>query len=231
MSKLKILKMIRVVLLLLIFALTFSSGVSVRAEGDDSGYSEEEKEAAKAWLSAHGYPPTRAGAEAAYQDYLNGKFDDDPEVQQYMGGGDDDDDEDEDDEDGEDSTEQKTEISTEEQTTEAVTESSKTGNGSVGTEVASADEKKTESSKAVVPEKKTEQQKVEEKPDNVPSDINELSEQQVIKIEDEQLEQPKGIQISDILLAGSAVLAAVLVFVAFRTGKKKKSVNESEADE
>ena len=203
MSKLKILKMIRVVLLLLIFALTFSSGVSVRAEGDDSGYSEEEKEAAKAWLSAHGYPPTRAGAEAAYQD----------------------------DEDGEDSTEQKTEISTEEQTTEAVTESSKTGNGSVGTEVASADEKKTESSKAVVPEKKTEQQKVEEKPDNVPSDINELSEQQVIKIEDEQLEQPKGIQISDILLAGSAVLAAVLVFVAFRAGKKKKSVNESEADE
>ena len=226
MSKLKILKMIRVVLLLLIFALTFSSGVSVRAEGDDSGYSEEEKEAAKAWLSAHGYPPTRAGAEAAYQDYLNGKFDDDPEVQQYMGGGDD-----EDDEDGEDSTEQKTEISTEEQTTEAVTESSKTGNGSVGTEVASVEEKKTESSKAVVPEKKTEQQKVEEKPDNVPSDINELSEQQVIKIEDEQLEQPKGIQISDILLAGSAVLAAVLVFVAFRAGKKKKSVNESEADE
>jgi hypothetical protein len=226
MSKSKILKMIRVVLLVLIFALAFSSGVSVRAEGDDSGYSEEEKEAAKAWLSAHGYPPTRAGAEAAYQDYLNGKFDDDPEVQQYMGGGDDDDDED--DEDGEDSTEQKTEISTEEQTTEAVTESSKNGSGSVGTEVASADEKKTESSKVVVPEKKTEQQKVEEKSDNSASEIDELSEQQIIKIEDEQLEQPKGIQISDILLAVSAVLAAVLVFVAFKAGKKKKSVSESE---
>ena len=44
-------------------------------------YSEEEKAAAKAWLSSHGYSPTRSGAEQAYQDYLNGKFDDDPQVQ------------------------------------------------------------------------------------------------------------------------------------------------------
>lgn len=44
-------------------------------------YSEKEKAAAKAWLSAHGYSPTREGAAQAYQDYLNGKFDDDPQVQ------------------------------------------------------------------------------------------------------------------------------------------------------
>lgn len=38
-------------------------------------YSDEEKAEAKAWLSAHGYSPTKAGAEQAYQDYLAGKFD------------------------------------------------------------------------------------------------------------------------------------------------------------
>lgn len=37
-------------------------------------YTEEEKEAAKAWLSANGYSPDAAGAAAAYQDYLDGKF-------------------------------------------------------------------------------------------------------------------------------------------------------------
>ena len=58
----------------------------VNAEGEDGdGYTEEQKNAAKAWLSAHGYPPTRAGAAMAYQDYLNGKFDDDPAVRKYKG--------------------------------------------------------------------------------------------------------------------------------------------------
>lgn len=38
-------------------------------------YTEEEKAAAKAWLSANGYAPTMGGAQQAYQDYLNGKFD------------------------------------------------------------------------------------------------------------------------------------------------------------
>ena len=33
-------------------------------------YTEEQKQQAKSWLSAHGYPPTRAGAEQAYQDYM-----------------------------------------------------------------------------------------------------------------------------------------------------------------
>ena len=38
-------------------------------------YTEEQKRQAKAWLSAHGYSPDAGGAAAAYQDYLNGKFD------------------------------------------------------------------------------------------------------------------------------------------------------------
>ena len=36
------------------------------------------------WLSAHGYPPTRAGAEQAYQDYMDGKIDV-PEADAYLG--------------------------------------------------------------------------------------------------------------------------------------------------
>lgn len=38
-------------------------------------YTEEEKAQAKAWLSAHGYSPDYSGASQAYQDYLDGKFD------------------------------------------------------------------------------------------------------------------------------------------------------------
>ena len=38
-------------------------------------YTEEQKQQAKAWLSAHGYSPDSSGEAAAYQDYLNGKFD------------------------------------------------------------------------------------------------------------------------------------------------------------
>ena len=38
-------------------------------------YTEEEKEAAKQWLSQNGYSPDMGGANQAYQDYLNGKFD------------------------------------------------------------------------------------------------------------------------------------------------------------
>ena len=69
-------------------SIAFISASDVYAEGegtDTSGYTEEEKNAVKAWLSAHGYPPTRAGAEQAYQDFLNGKFDDDPQVRKYKG--------------------------------------------------------------------------------------------------------------------------------------------------
>lgn len=38
-------------------------------------YTDAEKEAAKAWLSSHGYSPTMSGAQQAYQDYLDGKID------------------------------------------------------------------------------------------------------------------------------------------------------------
>ena len=37
-------------------------------------YTESQKAQAKAWLSAHGYSPTRAGASQAYSDYLSGKL-------------------------------------------------------------------------------------------------------------------------------------------------------------
>ena len=47
-------------------------------------YTDEEKQQAKSWLSSHGYPPTRAGAEQAYQDYMDGKIDG-PEADAYMG--------------------------------------------------------------------------------------------------------------------------------------------------
>lgn len=38
-------------------------------------YTEEQKQQAKAWLSAHGYSADAAGANQAYQDYLAGKYD------------------------------------------------------------------------------------------------------------------------------------------------------------
>ena len=39
-----------------------------------SAYTEKQKKQVKAWLSAHGYPPTMEGAYQAYQDYLSGKL-------------------------------------------------------------------------------------------------------------------------------------------------------------
>ena len=77
----------------------FAPSTTVRAD-EDEGYTQEEIEAAKAWLSAHGYPPTRAGAEQAYQDYLDGKLDDDPDVKAYRGEDDDDEEDDDEKEDG-----------------------------------------------------------------------------------------------------------------------------------
>lgn len=37
-------------------------------------YTEKQKQQAKAWLSAHGYSPTRGGAAQAYADYKSGKL-------------------------------------------------------------------------------------------------------------------------------------------------------------
>lgn len=58
-----------VVVLCTFFMLYCSIGIRAYA------YTEEEKQQAKAWLSAHGYSPDMSGANQAYQDYLNGKFD------------------------------------------------------------------------------------------------------------------------------------------------------------
>lgn len=58
-----------VIVLCTFFMLCFSVGTRAYA------YTEEEKQQAKAWLSAHGYSPDMSGANQAYQDYLNGKFD------------------------------------------------------------------------------------------------------------------------------------------------------------
>lgn len=51
-------------------------------------YTEEQKQAVKAWLSAHGYSPDWSGVSQAYQDYLNGKFDGteiDKKIKEYTG--------------------------------------------------------------------------------------------------------------------------------------------------
>jgi len=48
--------------------------VSQQAAVPAYAYTQEEIDAAKAWLSAHGYSPDMGGAQAAYNDYMNGKF-------------------------------------------------------------------------------------------------------------------------------------------------------------
>lgn len=73
------------VIILFATVLALTSGIKT-APVTHAEYTQEEKEQAKAWLSAHGYAPTREGAAQAYQDYLNGKFDeelkDNPALQQ-----------------------------------------------------------------------------------------------------------------------------------------------------
>lgn len=64
-----------IIILVLLMILVPGALLTVRAD-----YTPEEKAAAKAWLSAHGYAPTYGGAAQAYQDYLNGKFDGVPGV-------------------------------------------------------------------------------------------------------------------------------------------------------
>lgn len=56
---------------LLLGCLLICLTLSGRAAG---AYTEEEKQSAKSWLSAHGYSPDRGGAAQAYQDYLDGKL-------------------------------------------------------------------------------------------------------------------------------------------------------------
>ncbi|MBR1507723.1 MAG: hypothetical protein IJ619_06955 [Eubacterium sp.] len=56
------------------------SDVPQESGGGGDDYTPEQKAQAKAWLSAHGYPPTRAGANQAYADFMAGKFNNDPAV-------------------------------------------------------------------------------------------------------------------------------------------------------
>ena len=72
-------KRLLLVLMLILGAVTITS-----RPVQTYAYTEEQKQQAKSWLSAHGYPPTRAGAEQAYQDYMDGKIDV-PEADAYMG--------------------------------------------------------------------------------------------------------------------------------------------------
>ncbi|MBO4864740.1 MAG: hypothetical protein J5517_10260 [Eubacterium sp.] len=87
MTKLKLIKLIILIILGVFTAFTYVrsyEGVQ-KTYADDEDFTPEEKAAIKAWLSAHGYPPTRAGAAQAYQDFLDGKLDDDPDVRAYKG--------------------------------------------------------------------------------------------------------------------------------------------------
>lgn len=70
-SKKGINRIVLVILLLLagsVFLTPYTHSTVTKA------YTEEQKQAAKAWLSAHGYPPTKEGAYQAYRDYQSGKL-------------------------------------------------------------------------------------------------------------------------------------------------------------
>ncbi len=64
-------QLIKCILLLCLLLVPTSVGTSSVAAQE---YTEEQKQQAKAWLSAHGYAPTREGAYQAYADYKSGKL-------------------------------------------------------------------------------------------------------------------------------------------------------------
>lgn len=70
--------------LLLILMLIIGSVTITSRPVTTYAYTEAQKQQAKSWLSAHGYAPTRAGAEQAYQDYMDGKISV-PEADEYLG--------------------------------------------------------------------------------------------------------------------------------------------------
>lgn len=63
---------------LMVLTICIVSAASIFCAGQNTlsahAYTDEEIAQAKEWLAANGYSPSRAGAEQAYQDYLNGKF-------------------------------------------------------------------------------------------------------------------------------------------------------------
>ena len=68
-------KVNRYLLVLLSCLLIGCMGGGLRHSQRAAAYTEEEKQQAKAWLSAHGYSADAAGANQAYRDYLAGKYD------------------------------------------------------------------------------------------------------------------------------------------------------------
>lgn len=54
----------------IVLCLLVATAVFNKNEVGVYAYTQEEIDAAKAWLEANGYPPTKSGAEQAYQDYL-----------------------------------------------------------------------------------------------------------------------------------------------------------------
>lgn len=79
-------RIILVVLFLLTGCVSLSS---YRHTTFTKAYTEKQKQEAKAWLSAHGYPATKEGAYQAYRDYLSGKLtlgeDDQKRLDQSLG--------------------------------------------------------------------------------------------------------------------------------------------------
>lgn len=68
-------KMNHIIVLVFLFVLAGSICRSANSPATvTKAYTEEQKQQAKAWLSAHGYPPTREGAYQAYSDYQSGKL-------------------------------------------------------------------------------------------------------------------------------------------------------------
>lgn len=63
-----------VILILVFLACAFWAQNTHNNPTTVKAYTEEQKQQAKAWLSAHGYAPTRAGAAQAYADYKSGKL-------------------------------------------------------------------------------------------------------------------------------------------------------------
>ncbi|MBR6404183.1 MAG: hypothetical protein IKS48_12420 [Eubacterium sp.] len=212
-------RLLKVFLIVIICAFCLNVGFTVHADDEYSGYSEEEKEAAKAWLSAHGYPPTRAGAEMAYQDYLNGKFDDDPDVAKYRRDNGDDTDSTND----TDPTEQTTETS-EEKTTESTGEDKKSSDTS-----GADDGKKVASGAGVVTDKKLgesleETENMKDKLSDPKLKMDNPSEVKLVeKTGEDQIENR---ELSDILLLAGVMSAVGFILFAVKAGGNKKQDND-----
>ncbi|MBP3233265.1 MAG: hypothetical protein J6M65_02400 [Eubacterium sp.] len=180
------------------------NGYVSTVQADEEEYSQEEIDAAKAWLSAHGYPPTRAGAEQAYQDYLDGKLDDDPDVKAYKGETDDDS-EDESDV----SSDSGTDSNEEDSTSEGSDKSTATDANIKSKDKAESDKKKTEELNAGL------KKKLEE---NLHRNSNNLKLQDISSV---TLTYKEPVINNNIILVAAATLIVVIILLLIFLGKKK----------